>query len=100
MLIAVIEPDRRRISSRVRAVAPGNSAAMRYASTGYPIDMEDFYRTAMGKTIRVEESDDGALTVNVLRDGVWERAPLGMIGLRLAPMTRRLTAREVNSLPA
>jgi hypothetical protein len=73
---------------------------MGYASTGYPIDMEDFYRTAMGKTIRVEESDDGALTVNVLRDGVWERAPLGMIGLRLAPMTRRLTAREVNSLPA
>ena len=42
MLIAVIEPDRRKISSRVRAVA-GNSAAMRYASTGYPIDMEDFY---------------------------------------------------------
>lgn len=62
--------------------------------------MKDFFRTAMGKTIRVEESDDGMLSVRVLKDGTWTDAPLGMIGLRLAPTTRRLTAREIDTLPA
>ncbi|HEU4356596.1 MAG TPA: hypothetical protein VFT27_13490 [Actinomycetota bacterium] len=62
--------------------------------------MRDVFRTAMGKTIRVDESDDGTLTVEMLRDGAWMRAPLGMIGLRLSPMSRRLSAREINSLPA
>ena len=71
-----------------------------YPRTGYPVEMRDVFRTAMGKTIRVDESDDGTLTVEMLRDGAWMRAPLGMIGLRLSPMSRRLTAREINSLPA
>lgn len=62
--------------------------------------MKDFFRTAMGNTIRVDESDDGMLAVKVLRDGAWADAPLGMIGLRLSPTSRRLTAREVNRLPA
>lgn len=70
------------------------------AHTGYPIEVRDIFRTAMGKTIRVDETEDGALTVEVLRDGTWMRAPLGMIGLRLSPMTRRLTAREIDGLPA
>lgn len=77
-----------------------STAAARYLSTGYAREVKDFFRTAMGKTIRVDETDDGALTVDVLREGIWTRAPLGMIGLRLAPMSRRLTAREINSLPA
>lgn len=68
--------------------------------TEYPVGVRDIFRTAMGKTIRVDETDDGALTVEVLRDGTWMRAPLGMIGLRLSPMTRRLTAREIDGLPA
>jgi hypothetical protein len=62
--------------------------------------MKDFFRTARGKTIRVEESDDGMLTVKVLKEGIWADAPLGMIGLRLSPTSRRLTAREVGALPA
>lgn len=40
------------------------------------------------------------LSVRVLKDGTWADAPLGMIGLRLAPTTRRLTAREIDTLPA
>lgn len=70
------------------------------AHTEYPVGVRDIFRTAMGKTIRVDETDDGALTVEVLRDGTWMRAPLGMIGLRLSPKTRRLTAREIDGLPA
>ncbi len=62
--------------------------------------MKEFYRTAKGKTLRMEETDDGMLSVEVLRDGVWVDAPLGMIGLRLSPTTRRLTAREIGHLPA
>jgi hypothetical protein len=60
----------------------------------------DFYRTEAGKTLRIRESEDGMLTVEVLKDGVWTSAPLGMIGLRLAPTTRRLRASEVRALPA
>lgn len=54
----------------------------------------------MGKTLRVEESDDGMLTVKVLKDGAWADAPLGMVGLRLSPTTRQLSAREISNLPA
>lgn len=62
--------------------------------------MRDFYRTELGKTLRIGESEDGMLTVEILKDGVWTEAPLGMIGLRLSPQTRRLTATEVKALPA
>ncbi len=62
--------------------------------------MNNFYRTEQGKTLRIGESEDGMLSVEVLKDGVWESAPLGMIGLRLSPRTRRLTSREVRELPA
>ncbi len=62
--------------------------------------MKDFYRTELGKTLRIGESEDGMLSVEVLKDGVWTSGPLGMIGLRLAPSTRRLTRAEVKALPA
>ena len=61
--------------------------------------MRDFYKTEMGKTLRVDESEDGQLTVEILKDGAWTEAPRGMIGLRLAPSTKRLTQREINRLP-
>jgi hypothetical protein len=61
--------------------------------------MKDFFKTEMGKTLRVEESEDGQLTVEMLKDGEWTEAPRGMIGLRLAPSTKRLTAREIKRLP-
>lgn len=61
--------------------------------------MKDFYKTEQGKTLRIGESEDGMLSVEILKDGAWANAPLGMIGLRLAPATRRLTANEIQALP-
>jgi hypothetical protein len=49
----------------------------------------DFYRTQEGKTLRIGESEDGMLSVEIL----------GMIGLRLQPTTRRLKASEIKTLP-
>jgi hypothetical protein len=61
--------------------------------------MMEFFLTKLGKTLRIEESDEGALSIDILKDGAWTTAPRGMIGLRLSPSTRRLTAREVQALP-
>lgn len=58
-----------------------------------------FFRTELGKTIRVEEANDGAVSVAVLKDGTWSEAPRGMIGLRLAKSSRSLTAAEIGALP-
>jgi hypothetical protein len=58
-----------------------------------------FFRTELGKTLRVEESDEGALGIEILLDGVWAEAPRGMIGLRLASSSRPLTASEIRALP-
>jgi hypothetical protein len=65
-----------------------------------PSGTTEFFRTAMGKTLRVEESDEGQLRVEILKDGAWIEAPRGMIGLRLAPGTKRLTQREISRLPS
>jgi hypothetical protein len=62
--------------------------------------MMDFYRTEQGKTLRIGESEDGMLSVEILKDGEWRDAPLGMIGLRLSPRTRRLSTAEIKALPA
>jgi len=35
----------------------------------YSESVRDFYRTEMGKTLRVEETEEGALTVAVLKEG-------------------------------
>ena len=59
----------------------------------------DFFRTELGKTIRVEEDCDGALRVDMLKDGTWAQAPRGMVGLRLSHTTRRLTSQEILALP-
>jgi hypothetical protein len=61
--------------------------------------MQDFYQTERGKTLRIRESEDGLLSVDILKDGAWTAAPRGMIGLRLAPETRRLTRSEIRTLP-
>jgi hypothetical protein len=53
-----------------------------------------------GRTIwRVIESDDGALKVEVLRDGDWIPGRIGMVGLRLSPSTTRLTEEAIRALP-
>lgn len=58
-----------------------------------------FFRTELGKTLRVDETDEGAISVEILKDGVWAEAPRGMIGLRLSPGSRVLTAAEILALP-
>jgi hypothetical protein len=58
-----------------------------------------FFRTELGKTLRVEESDEGELRVDILRDGSWSEAPRGMIGLRLSTGSRALSAAEILALP-
>ena len=59
----------------------------------------EFFRTELGKTLRVDESDEGALSIDILKDGIWSEAPRGMIGLRLSPGSRSLTASEILGLP-
>lgn len=58
-----------------------------------------FFRTELGKTLRVEEDSEGALRVDKLQDGTWSQAPWGMIGLRLEHSTRSLTPAEILALP-
>src|SRR5919197_840490 len=48
----------------------------------------NFFRTELGKTLRVDEAADGAISVDILKDGEWLEAPRGMIGLRLSPSSR------------
>lgn len=62
--------------------------------------MTEFYRTERGITLRIITSDDGGLNVQLLKDGSWEPAPVGMMGLRLSAGTRRLRASEIKTLPA
>jgi hypothetical protein len=59
----------------------------------------NFFRTELGKTLRVDETDEGAFSGDILKEGVWSEAPRGMIGLRLSPGSRRLTAAEILALP-
>ena len=61
--------------------------------------MAEFFRTEQGKTLRMQESDEGAVRVDILKQGGWVSAPRGMIGLRLSKGTRRLTAAEARALP-
>jgi hypothetical protein len=62
--------------------------------------MKAFYRTESGKTLRITESAEGALTIDILKGDLWEKAPIGMIGLRLSAATRRLSTSEIGLLPA
>ncbi len=62
--------------------------------------MTEFYRTERGATLRVSTSNEGALDVQLLKDGSWAPAPVGMVGLRLSPGTRRLRASEIKHLPS
>jgi hypothetical protein len=57
------------------------------------------YRTESGMIFRVSQPLEGHLSVETLGDAGWESAAIGMIGLRVAPTTVRLTARQVLRLP-
>jgi YD repeat-containing protein len=58
------------------------------------------YRTEGGVVIKVQRDAEGHLTVQRLRDGLWQPAPIGMAGLRINPTTRRLTPRQIAALEA
>jgi hypothetical protein len=49
------------------------------------------YRSERGIVWRVLETDEGALSVQLLKDGEWVPGPIGMVGLRLSPATTRLS---------
>jgi hypothetical protein len=68
-------------------------------SPGDPRSEWAFFRTELGKTLRVEEDGEGALRVDILKDGMWSQAPRGMIGLRLEAGSRSLTPAEILALP-
>jgi hypothetical protein len=57
------------------------------------------YRTESGMIFRVSEDIDGHLSVGVLQDASWVDARVGIVGLRVAPGTVRLTPKQVLSLP-
>ena len=59
-----------------------------------------YFRTELGKTLRVREEPEGSLRIDILKDGIWSEAPRGMIGLRLAKGSRSLTAAEIVALPS
>ena len=57
------------------------------------------YRTESGMIFRVSEDTEGHLSVGVLKEARWVDARVGIVGLRVAPGTRRLTPKQVLSLP-
>jgi hypothetical protein len=57
------------------------------------------YRTGSGMIFRVSEGGEGHLAVETLKETGWEQAGVGIIGLRVAPTTVRLTAKQVLRLP-
>ena len=57
------------------------------------------YRSARGMIWRVTQSEEGDLTVEILEDGHWVRGRTGLVGLRLASSTTRLTGEEIRELP-
>jgi hypothetical protein len=57
------------------------------------------YRTDMGLIFRVTETVEGGLKAEVLKEGLWIPARIGMVGLRLARSTTRLSDSAVQKLP-
>jgi hypothetical protein len=58
------------------------------------------YRTEQGTILRISEDAEGRLSVELLdQSTLWVSGPIGMAGLRVAPTTTRLTARQVQALP-
>ena len=57
------------------------------------------YRTEQGTILRITEDDEGRLSVELFNEPEWVAGPIGMAGLRLSPTTKRLTDRQIQSLP-
>ena len=61
------------------------------------MDRTEIYETESGMIFRVSK-DDGHLSVEVLKSGSWEAGRIGMVGLRHAEGTKRLTRRQIDRL--
>lgn len=48
---------------------------------------------------RVSQDPEGHLSVGILQDATWVDARVGIVGLRVAPTTVRLTPKQVLRLP-
>lgn len=59
----------------------------------------NIYKTEQGTIFRLKEDDEGRISVELLQTSLWVQGPIGMAGLRVAPTTRRLTSRQIESLP-
>jgi len=64
------------------------------------VNVTGVYRSEQGMVWRVIEGDDGSLKVEVLQAGAWIPGRIGLVGLRLASSTTKLTARAIRGLPA
>jgi hypothetical protein len=64
------------------------------------VTSSEVYRTDLGLIFRVTETIEGGLKVEILQEGVWVPGRIGMVGLRLAPSTRKLGPSAVHQLPA
>jgi hypothetical protein len=59
----------------------------------------EVYRTESGTIFRLVKNDEGRPSIELLRSSMWESGPIGMVGLRLARGTVRLTKRQIAALP-
>lgn len=58
------------------------------------------YRTASGMIFRVSQGGERYRAVETLTAAGWIKAQPGVVGLRVAPETVRLTAAQVLALPS
>ena len=57
------------------------------------------YQQQGGKIWRVVQAADGGIKVEILDEGKWVPGPIGMVGLRLSPGTKRLSPEKIRDLP-
>ncbi len=57
------------------------------------------YRTALGTILRITESAEGGLKVEILKDNAWIPGRIGMVGLRLRRSTTKLSRDAILGLP-
>jgi hypothetical protein len=63
------------------------------------VPSSDVYRTALGTIIRITESAEGGLKVEILKDNTWTPGRIGMVGLRLRRSTTKLSPNAILGLP-
>ena len=81
-MTATISPDQR--SNSEYTVVVGSSGV---------------YRTGAGLILRITDTVEAGLKIEVLKNGSWMPGRIGMVGLRLARSTTKLSAKDILSLP-